>query len=161
MAYARWDLDPTSVTYANGVGQAIKDLIETSWDTYPNLRYLVLAGVVRTLKVNAEAMAAALDDAMLATDLADYLVRRGVPFRQSHELVGRAVLRAEALGLPLRELPLAELQAISDAFESDLYAVFDHRRSVEVRDSYGGTATAAVRQQIERGRVVLREQDSG
>jgi argininosuccinate lyase len=103
-------------------------------------------------------MAAALDDAMLATDLADYLVRRGVPFRQSHELVGRAVRRAETLGLPLHEMPLAEFQAISDTFESDLYAVFDHWRSVEARDSYGGTATVAVREQIERGRAALREQ---
>ena len=118
----------------------------------------VAAGVVRTLKVNAEAMAAALDDAMLATDLADYLVRHGVPFRQSHELVGRAVRRAEALGLPLSELPLAEFQAISETFDSDLYAVFDHRRSVEARDSYGGTATVAVRQQIEQARAVLHEQ---
>ncbi|MDH7486434.1 MAG: argininosuccinate lyase [Anaerolineae bacterium] len=123
----------------------------------------VAAGVVRTLKVNAEAMAAALDDGMLATDLADYLVRRGVPFRRSHELVGRAVRRAEELGLPLRELPLAEFQAItsatlstsSEAFDEDLYAVFDHRRSVEMRDSYGGTATTAVRQQIEQARAVL------
>ncbi len=114
----------------------------------------VAAGVVRTLKVNAEAMAAALDDAMLATDLADYLVHRGVPFRQSHELVGRAVRRAETLGLPLRELPLAEFQAISGVFDPGLYAVFDHRRSVEARISYGGTATAAVRQQIELARSV-------
>ncbi len=111
-----------------------------------------------TLKVNAEAIATALDDAMLATDLADYLVRRSVPFRQSHELVGRAVRRAETLGLPLRELPLAEFQAISDAFDADLYAVFDHRRSVEARDSYGGTATVTVRQQIERAQALLREQ---
>jgi len=118
----------------------------------------VAAGVVRTLKINAEAMAAALDDAMLATDLADYLVRRGVPFRRSHALVGQAVRLAEVLDLPLRELPLTEFQAISEALGSDLYAVFDHRRSVEVRDSYGGTATAAVRQQIERARAVLREQ---
>jgi len=113
---------------------------------------------VGTLKVNAEAMAAALDDAMLTTDLADYLVRRGVPFRQSHELVGRAVRRAETLGLPLRELPLAEFQAISETFDDDLYAVFDHRRSVEARDSYGGTATASVRQQIKRARSLLCEQ---
>ncbi|MGA9349682.1 MAG: argininosuccinate lyase [Anaerolineae bacterium] len=116
----------------------------------------VAAGVVRTLKVNTEALAAALDDAMLATDLADYLVRLGVPFRQSHELVGRAVRRAEALGLPLRDLPLAEFQAISKVFDADLYAVFEHRRSVEARDSYGGTATAAVRQQIERAWSLLR-----
>jgi len=119
----------------------------------------VAAGVVRTLKVNHAAMATALDDAMLATDLADYLVRRGVPFRQSHELVGRAVRRAEALGLPLRELSPTEFQAISDAFDADLYAVFDHRRSVEARDSYGGTATAAVRQQIERARAALRKSE--
>jgi len=118
----------------------------------------VAAGVVRTLKVNAQVMAAVLDDAMLATDLADYLVHRGVPFRQSHELVGRAVRRAEALGLPLHELPPVEFQTISKAFDADLYVVFDHRRSVEARDSYGGTATAAVRQQIERARAVLREQ---
>jgi argininosuccinate lyase len=118
----------------------------------------VAAGVVRTLRVNAQAMAAALDDAMLATDLADYLVRHGVPFRQSHELVGRAVRRAEALGLPLRDLPLAEFQAISEAFDANLYAVFDYRRSVEARDSYGGTATTAVRQQIERAWAVLSEQ---
>ena len=117
----------------------------------------VAAGVVRTMKVKAEAMAAALDDGMLATDLADYLVRRGVSFRQSHELVGRAVRRAETLGLPLRELPLVEFQAISDTFESDLYAVFDHRRSVEARGSHGGTATVAVRQQIERAAAALRE----
>jgi argininosuccinate lyase len=123
-----------------------------------NLALPVAAGVVRTLKVNAEAMAAALDDAMLATDLANYLVRRGVPFRQSHELVGRAVQRAETLGLPLRELPLAEFRAISRAFDSDLYAVFDHWRSVEARDSYGGTATAAVQQQIDRARAVLCKQ---
>jgi argininosuccinate lyase len=118
----------------------------------------VAAGVVRTLKVNTEAMAAALDDAMLATDLADYLVRLGVPFRQSHDLVGHAVRRAEARNLPLRELPLAEFRALSEAFDSDLYAVFDHWRSVEARDSYGGTATAAVRQQIERARSLLGEQ---
>jgi len=71
--------------------------------------------------------------------------------------VGRAVRRAEALGLPLRKLPLAEFQDISDTFDADLYAVFAHRRAVEVRDSYGGTATAAVREQMERARQLLDE----
>ena len=117
----------------------------------------VAAGVVRTLQLNAEAMAKVLDDGMLTTDLADYLVRRGVPFRQSHELVGRAVRQAEALGLPLSELPLAEFGAISTLFDENLYAAFDYRRSVEAKDSYGGTATVAVRQQIERAAAALRE----
>jgi len=139
-----------SLTKAKEDKEPLFDALDTL-----KLALLVAAGVVRTLKVNAEAMAAALDDAMLATDLADYLVPRSVPFRRSHELVGRAVRRAEALGLPLPELPLAEFQAISNVFDSNLYAVFDLRRSVEARVSYGGTATVAVQEQIERGRAVL------
>ena len=115
----------------------------------------VAAGVVRTLRVNAERMAAALDDGMLATDLADYLVDRGVPFRQSHHLVGQVVRRAEALGLPLRALPLEEFQAISPLFGPDLYQVFDPHRSVERRASPGGTAREAVRAQIARARSSL------
>jgi argininosuccinate lyase len=115
----------------------------------------VAAGVVRTLQVNAERMAAALDDGMLATDLADYLVERGVPFRQSHHLVGQVVRRAEALGLPLRALPLEEFQAVSPLFGPDLYQVFDPHRSVERRASPGGTAREAVRAQMARARSTL------
>jgi len=92
---------------------------------------------------------------MLATDLADYLVRQGLPFRQSHHLVGQAVRRAEALGVPLKDLALAEYQAIHPAFAESLYTVFDFRRSIEARDTEGGTAPAAVRVQIERTRELL------
>jgi len=120
-----------------------------------NLALPVAAGVVRTLQVNPERMEAALDDGMLATDLADYLVERGVPFRQSHHLVGQVVRRAEALGLPLRALPLEEFQAISPLFGPDLYQVFDPHRSVERRASLGGTAREAVRAQIARARSIL------
>ncbi len=115
----------------------------------------VAAGIVRTLRVVPERMAAALDDGMLATDLADYLVRRSVPFRQSHRLVGQAVRRAEELGVSLRELPLEEYQAISPAFGPDLYGVFDHHRSVQMRRSEGGTALEALREQMERARQRL------
>nr|BAL56593.1 argininosuccinate lyase [uncultured prokaryote] len=117
----------------------------------------IAAGVVRTLRVRPDRIAAALDDGMLATDLADHLVRRGVPFRQSHRLVGQAVRRAEELGVLLRSLPLAEFQAISPAFGPDLYEVFDHSRSVEARVSEGGTARAALQEQIARARKVLRD----
>jgi len=126
------------------------DAVETM-----TLSLAVAAGVIRTLRVHAEAMAQALADGLLATDLADYLVCRGIPFRRSHELVGLAVRRAETLGIPLRELPLAEYQAISDAFGPDLYDVFDFRHAVERRDVSGGTATAAVRAQIAQARGVL------
>jgi argininosuccinate lyase len=120
-----------------------------------SLELPIAAGVIRTLKVNAERMAAALDDAMLATDLADYLVRRGVPFRESHGLVGQAVKQAEALGVTLGKMPLAEYQAIHSAFGEDLFAVFDFRKSVEARQTRGGTAPSAVRAQIQRARAVL------
>lgn len=117
----------------------------------------VAAGVIRTLRVYPERMAAALDDGMLATDLADYLVRQGVPFRQSHHLVGLAVRRAGELGVPLHTLPLSEFQAVSPVFGPDLYEIFDFRRSVEARSSEGGTALASLREQIARARKVLKD----
>ena len=84
-------------------------------------------------------MAAALGDELLATDLADWLVRRGVPFRQSHHVVGRVVRRAEELNCALSALPLAELQAISPIFTADVATVWDMEQSVEQRAVIGGT----------------------
>ena len=132
-----------------------KDLQEDKeplFDTLDTLGIMlpIVAGVIETLQVNAEAMRAALDEAMLATDLADYLVRRGVPFREAHHLVGRAVLLGEERGVVLSQLSLADYRAISPAYGPDLYEVFDFEASVEARDVVGGTALAAVRQQVER-----------
>ena len=117
----------------------------------------VTAGVLRTLGVNAARMAAALSSDMLATDLADYLVRQGTPFRQAHHLVGQAVRRAEALGVTLSALPLAELQAITPAFGADVAAVWDFEHSVEQRAAPGGTARAAVAAQLRQAREMLHE----
>ncbi len=130
--------------------EAIFDAIDTLKIELP-----IAAGVIHTLTVNGARMAAALDDGMLATDLADYLVRKGVPFRQSHHLVGRAVRRAEELGEALKELSLDEYQAIHPAFAEDVHEVFDFRRSVEARGAEGGTAPTAVRVQIERARRAM------
>jgi argininosuccinate lyase len=117
----------------------------------------VAAGVIRTLQVKAERMAAALDVGMLATDLADYLVRKGVPFRESHHLVGEAVRQAEELGVSLDELELKAYQTISPAFAEDVYDAFDVERSVEARAAEVGTAPSAVRAQIKRARGMLGE----
>ncbi len=108
----------------------------------------VARGVLETLTVHPDKMVAALGDELLATDLADWLVRAGVPFRESHHLVGRVVRRAEELHCALRDLPLVELQAISPSFTSDAAAVWDFERSVEQRRAIGGTARAAVEAQI-------------
>ncbi|MDY7040727.1 MAG: argininosuccinate lyase [Chloroflexota bacterium] len=129
--------------------EAVFDAVDTLEMELP-----IATGVIRTLGVNDVRMATDLDDAILATDLADYLVRRGVPFRQSHHLVGRAVRRAEELGVSLKGLELAEYRAIHSDFDENVYEVFDFRRSVEARDAEGGTAPAAVRAQIERARQI-------
>jgi argininosuccinate lyase len=135
--------------------EAVFDVIDTL-----SLELPVAAGVIRTLKLNDRAMTAALDDAILASDLADYLVRRGIPFRQSHHLVGKAVQQAEDRGLNLKELDLAEYQAIHSVFERDLFEVFSFERSVEAREVEGGTAPVAVEAQIERARKLLAKQSS-
>ncbi len=119
----------------------------------------IAAGLIRSLHVDRERMAAALDDALLATDLADYLVRKGVPFRQSHHLVGQAVRRAEARGGSLRDLPLDEYRAIHPAFAGDVYALFDFRQSVAARSVVGGTAPDAVREQIAQARGKITNQE--
>ena len=130
-----------------------KDLQEDKEPLFDSVDTLLVAlpaaaGVLATLSIRPERMRAALGDELLATDLADYLVRRGVPFRQSHELAGLAVKRSEALGVPLRSLPLVEYQAISPQFGPDVVTVFDFEQSVEQRAVFGGTAKAAVSAQI-------------
>ncbi len=115
----------------------------------------VAAGLLATLQVRPQRMQAALDPAMLATDLADYLVERGIPFRQAHSIAGQCVRRANDLGLPLNALPLSELQAIHTVFQADVAGVFDFAASVARRSVEGGTAPQAVQSQLEKARAAL------
>ncbi|MGC9522098.1 MAG: argininosuccinate lyase [Anaerolineae bacterium] len=119
----------------------------------------VLAGVVETLQLNPERMASALRDGLLATDLADYLVQRGVPFRESHRLVGQVVRAALAQRCGISELSLETYAEISPHFDAafgrDAKEIFDLRKAVERRDVVGGTATGSVRAQIREARALL------
>ncbi len=130
--------------------EALFDVIDTL-----KLELPIAAEVIRTLKVNAAHMAAARDGALLATDLANYLVKKGVPFRESHQLVGQAVKRAEKLGVQLQDLCLTDYQSIHPAFTEDVYAVFDFQRSVQARNTVGGTAPDAVHVQIEHAKELI------
>ncbi|PWH12858.1 MAG: argininosuccinate lyase, partial [Ardenticatenia bacterium] len=130
--------------------EAIFDALDTLGLALP-----VMAGVIRTLIVHPERMRAALTDEMLATELADYLVQKGVPFREAHTRVGQVVRRALARGCPLRELPLQEYQAVCAHFEADVIGWLDCERAVERRNSVGGTAHAAVLQQLAAARQLL------
>ncbi len=120
-----------------------------------NLALPVARGALCSLTIRPERMAASLGDELLATDLADALVRRGMPFRESHHVVGRVVRRAEELGCALRELSEAELAAI-DARLVGTQDVWDFERSVEQRAAAGGTARASVLAQVEALRQQLR-----
>jgi argininosuccinate lyase len=91
-------------------------------------------------------------------------VRKGLPFREAHHLVGQAVRRAEELGVSLRNLPYHEYQSLHSDFAEDLYLVFDFHRSVEARDVKGGTAKRAVRAQIEQAKALIakgKEEENG
>jgi len=115
----------------------------------------VLSEALRTLTVNTDRMGAAIDPAMLATDLAEYLVRKGVPFREAHELTGQAVRRAIQQGIDFNQLSIGDFQAISAVFESDVNQVFDIRASIARKNAIGGTAPEAVRQQLTKAREIL------
>ncbi|MBN2289067.1 MAG: argininosuccinate lyase [Candidatus Glassbacteria bacterium] len=137
-----------------------KDLQEDKeplFDCYDTLTasLRITAGVVVTLEVNGEKMAAALDDFLLATDLADYLVARGLPFRESHRVVGRLVRECEKTGLGLKDLPLETYTRESGLFGPEIREVLDFASSLAARGSYGGTAPGAVQAQLEEARRLL------
>jgi len=114
----------------------------------------VFAAMLPNLTVDAAACrAAAAKGYSTATDLADYLVKRGLPFRDAHHAVGSAVAHAVAKGCDLSELPLAELQQFSVLIQDDVYAVLTLEGSVGGRNHWGGTAPAQVRAAIARARA--------
>jgi argininosuccinate lyase len=108
-----------------------------------------VTGALDMLTVNAERMAAALDPAMRATDLADFLVEAGVPFRESHGLVGRLVREAERAGVPLDRVPAAVAAAIHPALGGAVAQLGSWEDSVESRATSGGASRASVQAQIE------------
>ncbi|MFC3076605.1 argininosuccinate lyase [Phenylobacterium terrae] len=117
-----------------------------------------MTGMIADLEPVPERMAAAAGAGFsTATDLADWLVRKlDLPFRQAHHLTGAAVKRAEALGVDLPNLPLAELQGLEPRITGDVYEVLSPAASAASRKSYGGTAPDQVRAQAARWKEILK-----
>jgi argininosuccinate lyase len=109
----------------------------------------VIAGALRTMIIKPERMRAAIDSFMMATDLADYLVGKGMPFRETHAIAGKAVRAATEKKIGLDELSLEAYQTLSPAFEADVVQVFDPMTSVEKRNAIGGTSPQSVKKQIQ------------
>jgi len=116
----------------------------------------IFAEMIPGIEVDPEKMrTAAREGYATATDLADYLVKRGVPFRDAHEAVARAVRAAEGRGCDLADLPLAELQTFASRIEADVYAVLTVEGSLASRDHPGGTAPDRVLDAVRRARAEL------
>jgi argininosuccinate lyase len=127
------------------------DTVDTLKDT---LR--IFAEMVEGITVKPQVMEnAARRGYATATDLADYLVKKGLPFRDAHETVAHAVKAAIAHGVDLSELPLAVLQSFNPQIDQDVYAVLSLRGSLHARSTLGGTAPEQVRAQIDRHRLRL------
>jgi argininosuccinate lyase len=117
----------------------------------------IMTALMRNLSVNAAVCtAAAGDPALLATDLADYLVRKGLPFRQAHHHVGALVALAHDLGKPLDRLTLEELRSVDKHFDGDELKVFDQAHAMAQRNIPGAPGTKEVRKQLARWRAMLR-----
>jgi argininosuccinate lyase len=138
--------------------QEDKDLL---FDTVDTLLLVTppLAGAMGTARFDSEAMGRNRSPELFATDLADHLVRAGVPFRKAHEAVGEAVRAAEDRGESLLELPSEVLQGIHPEFPDHPSGLFSWESSVEARAIPGGTARAAVEAQIQQGRETLEAQE--
>src|ERR1051325_5865702 len=124
--------------------QEDKEAVFDAYDTV-TASLKVSATVLRNVSVNAErARASASSGYMNATELADYLVRKGMPFREAHEVVGKIVIRAIELGKELDQLSLSELQPFSSLFGEDVYIALSLEQTLSSKSQAGGTATDAV-----------------
>ncbi len=133
---------------------------EPLFDTADNLKgsLKVFADMIPAISCQHDAMRkAAMQGFATATDLADYLVRQGLPFRDAHEVVGKAVARCVEKGCDLADLELAELQAYSDMIGADVFECLTLEGSVAARDHIGGTAPRQVRAAVARARAILND----
>jgi argininosuccinate lyase len=143
------------VTYSRDLQEdkrAVFELLQLTTDCLE-----VFAGALATCRFRREKMAAAIDSSLFATDIADYLVRKGIPFRQAHHLVAQAVQHAERVAFCLHELPLHFWKALHPVFDDEVMKCFDAEVSVERRNAIGGTSLAQVQRQLQEARRWLQK----
>ncbi|KAK6905579.1 argininosuccinate lyase [Kwoniella mangroviensis CBS 8507] len=112
----------------------------------------IAEGVIATLTINPTKMSQALTMDMLATDIADYLVRKGVPFRETHHISGRSVALAEQQKIQISDLTMEQWKELSEHFTDDVMDVFDFENSVEKRNAIGGPARSMIKRQVDIAR---------
>lgn len=140
-------------TYNKDLQESVEPLLDHVKTVGDSIQ--IATGVLSTLSIFPENMLRSLSPDMLATDLADYLVRKGVPFRETHHISGRVVQLAENERVPMDKLTFEQLQGVDGRFEKDVLEVFNYQASVEARSAKGGTSRSAVLEQIEAIKEIL------
>ena len=124
------------------------DTIEKSLD--------IMAGMLSTMTVNKERMLTSTQkDFSNATELADYLAKKGLPFREAHEIVGKLVLECSKAGNYLQDIPLTRYQEVSLLIEEDIYQVLQSETAVQKRNSLGGTGFEQIQLELQRAKKDL------
>ncbi len=141
-----------------------KDLQEDKeglFDTIDTMKFslAVYAQLIRGMKLREDVMRHAVEaDYSNATDLADYLVRKGLPFRKAHAVAGQAVAQCIARGIYLADLPIADYQQLSPLFAEDIYDAISPETCVSCRNSYGGTSYEQAEMQLEAAKNLMTEE---
>jgi len=142
------------MTYNRDLQEDKERLFDTSDTVRATVR--IMAAMLQNISVNkTNCEAAASDPSLLATDLADYLVKKGMPFRQAHHAVGSVVALAEKSGKPLDQLTMAELKSASEKFGEDALEIFDLKKAMAKRNLTGAPGTKEVEKQLARWREQL------
>ncbi len=120
----------------------------------------IFSGVLKTLKVNKERITRALSSALLATEIADYLTEKGVPFRTAHTTTGNIVKWAKENNTALNEVPLSKLKDFSSLFEEEIYGYLNFKNALSRRNLTGGTGEKSVKEQIKKANKIIKSSTS-
>jgi argininosuccinate lyase len=129
----------------------IFEIIKIAGDTLE-----IFTGVLKTLTLNEERIGCALSPELLATEVADYLTGKRVPFRTAHEITGKIVKMASEKDTSINDIPLEKLKEFSPVFEEDIYGYLDFAGAIERRNLAGGTGTKSVKEQIKKAEQILK-----
>ncbi len=141
------------LTYARDMQEDKEPLFDSLDTTMASVN--IFAGVWKTMELRPHRMRESMDGNMLATDLADYLVGKGAPFREAHRIVGQVVRHCESKQIDMTALKLADLRQVTPLFQDDAIEILELTNSPERRNLPGGTARGAVLEQLSRAKALL------
>jgi len=148
------------LTYNRDLQEDKEPFLDTHEAVYMSLQ--IMARMMEEIKFSARAMNRALKEGFLnATELADYLVGKGIPFRQAHHITGNIVAYAEKKGVGLEDLTIQEFKQFSEEIEDDVYMALDFKQAVGRRETPGGTGPQSVERQIKWARDWIRQKNGG